>query len=350
MRNIEKDGMTALHPPPSDRDAGMPQPVRGFDRLANGIGIVFMALVGGVTAIYMLAIFVALIVWGFSLPWYGMILVLFLSFFSFFLPGMVALGNTGDAIRCYAGVGALLIYCGSALIGISVVLLFWVLTYWLLSWAFTLPWYKMLFALLLSYISFKAGRRVWEETFKAMIADWRGKPMGELPRLGLGLGLLIMALVGYGAAVSLFLLFVFVALWAVELPWYGMIPVLFLSFLLLLCGGGAAWQLTTESIRDDLRKINPPKPVDPQRPARPSLGEAIGTAFLGLCSISIVGAFWFTAVMSLWAVPTVPWPRGLLGLLLAPGFFWLGWKFLTFTTKVLDIDRNPNTGKSDPNP
>jgi hypothetical protein len=174
VKSIEKNGMRALHPPPSDGDAGMPQPVRGFDRLANGIGIVFMALVGGVTALYMWAIFVALIVWAFSLPWYEMIPVLFLSFLVFFLAGGIVLANTGDAIRCSAGVEALLIYCGSALLGISVVLLFWVLTYWLLSWAFTLPWYKMLFVLLLSYISFKVGWRVCEETFKAMVADWRG--------------------------------------------------------------------------------------------------------------------------------------------------------------------------------
>jgi hypothetical protein len=176
------------------------------------------------------------------------------------------------------------------------------------------------------------------------------KPMSELARIGIGLGLLIRAIAGYGGSIFLWLIFALVALWSFSLPWYGTIPVLFLSFMFIGGFGAVLWEETTESIRDDLRKINPPKPVDPQRPARPSLGEAIGTAFLGLCSISIVGAFWFTAVMSLWAVPTVPWPRGLLGLLLAPGFFWLGWKFLTFTTKVLDIDRNPNTGKSDPNP
>jgi hypothetical protein len=151
------------------------------------------------------------------------------------------------------------------------------------------------------------------------------KPMSELARLGVGLGLLIWAIAGYGLSIILWVIFCLVALWSFSLPWYGTIPVLFLSFMFIGGSGCALWGCTTESIRDDLRKINPakPKPLAGAIPVKEML-----VAFCG------ASGFWVVAAASLYHIFTSPWKKSFIVLLLVSlAYFWIGWKLVAFSLK-----------------
>lgn len=86
------------------------------------------------------------------------------------------------------------------------------------------------------------------------------KPLGELARIGLGISIVITAIAGYGLALILFLLFWPVAWWAVSLPWYGAIPVLWIAFW-LLCGGALfVYAEISDGIHADIQKIKGSRP------------------------------------------------------------------------------------------
>jgi hypothetical protein len=86
------------------------------------------------------------------------------------------------------------------------------------------------------------------------------KPLGELARIGLGISIVITAIAGYGLALILFLLFWPVASWAVSLPWYGAIPVLWIAFWLLVGGALFFYAETADAIHADMRRIKGEKP------------------------------------------------------------------------------------------